>query len=318
MSLDFVVFRRGRFVLGQENGIPYLTAGGRKFTLSCHPYEPCLYITDEEGQLTVVRNAFDPSVVLAEFSENRSVKSASGLEYGPEEFCRMVEYAAGKGNIDIDDAEVVFGARAQGGMIIENDPFWVAIAGYPDIVIDYCLVRNEHIARGSEAHRIALACACYRLFVGDEAAEDGEPEEGEPENGEGADDGGAEDGVDGDCADGDSADVPGELWQYDVGKAAAKQVSGEVLFAPVRTGGPLNYRSAFLHPPFGDVYSDADFEKVNAVLFPKGTDALEVFEWTTDWSEYFDDGSEWWGAICYTVYDPALDRFVVIMASATD
>ena len=33
---------------------------------------------------------------------------------------------------------------------------------------------------------------------------------------------------------------------------------------------------------------------------------------------YFDDGNEWWGALCYTVYDKNLERFVVIMASATD
>ena len=34
--------------------------------------------------------------------------------------------------------------------------------------------------------------------------------------------------------------------------------------------------------------------------------------------EYFDEGHEWWGALCLTVYDKTLDRFVVIMASATD
>ncbi|MBP5293222.1 MAG: hypothetical protein J6023_03735 [Clostridia bacterium] len=57
---------------------------------------------------------------------------------------------------------------------------------------------------------------------------------------------------------------------------------------------------------------------MNRALFPKGTSGLEVYEWTTDWSDYFDDGHEWWGAVCYTVYDKLLERFVVIMASATD
>lgn len=57
---------------------------------------------------------------------------------------------------------------------------------------------------------------------------------------------------------------------------------------------------------------------MNAALFPNGTDQLEVYEWTTDWSDYFDEGHEWWGTLCLTVYDKSLDRFVVIMASATD
>ena len=61
-----------------------------------------------------------------------------------------------------------------------------------------------------------------------------------------------------------------------------------------------------------------DFDRVNAALFPNGTNELEVYEWTTDWSDYFDEGHEWWGALCFTVYDKTLDRFAVIMASATD
>ena len=77
-------------------------------------------------------------------------------------------------------------------------------------------------------------------------------------------------------------------------------------------------RKAFLCPPHGNSYTDSDFERVNSVLFPGGSEDLEVYRWTTGWSEYFDEGHEWWGALCLTVYDKTLDRFVVIMASATD
>ena len=82
--------------------------------------------------------------------------------------------------------------------------------------------------------------------------------------------------------------------------------------------GKLNYRRAFLYPPHRNGVTGKDFVRVNAALFPEGTDSLEGYEWDTDWSEYFDDGHEWWGTLCLTVYDKNLDRFVVIMASATD
>ena len=59
-------------------------------------------------------------------------------------------------------------------------------------------------------------------------------------------------------------------------------------------------------------------DQVNALLFPAGADDLEVYRWTTDWSNLFDDGREWWGTLCLTVYDWTLERFTVIMASATD
>ncbi len=105
---------------------------------------------------------------------------------------------------------------------------------------------------------------------------------------------------------------------YDVIAARGKQIDAAKLFAPACEAEALNYRGAFLHPPHGVKYTDADFDRVNAALFPNGADKLEVYEWTTDWSNYFDDGHEWWGALCLTVYDKSTGRFVVILASATD
>jgi len=104
----------------------------------------------------------------------------------------------------------------------------------------------------------------------------------------------------------------------DKGRMTARKIPTAALFAPVDTNAALNYRTAFLRPPHGNGYQNADFDKINHALFPNGTDGLEVFEWSTDWSDYFDDGREWWGTLCLTVYDRSRDRFVVILASATD
>jgi hypothetical protein len=65
-------------------------------------------------------------------------------------------------------------------------------------------------------------------------------------------------------------------------------------------------------------YTIEDFQGVNQILFPNGTKDLTVLEWNTDWSDYFNEGHEWWGAACWSVYDHSLERFVIIMASATD
>ncbi|MBR3296648.1 MAG: hypothetical protein IKI65_02275 [Firmicutes bacterium] len=107
-------------------------------------------------------------------------------------------------------------------------------------------------------------------------------------------------------------------WQGEPEKAEGQKISAEELFSPAAQDGKLNYRRAFLDPPHGNGYTDRDFDLVNGALFPNGTDMLEVYEWTTDWSEYFDDGREWWGTLCITAYDPSLERFAVIMASETD
>ena len=290
-----IVYRDDDYTLFREGGSPCLMAGGRRFLLGCHPYEPCLHITEEDGTMTLIHNAFNPYDLLDVIREGRCFSSITGRRYSARDFCRLVEFAAGKGEMGIDDAEKVFGEKpikekAGGPSIIKVDPALELLRRYPDLVPEYCLVRNESapperngMAPGPEAHRWALEQACRHLMAGDE------------ETG---------------------------AWQYDTALARPDQRSVNELFAPGATAGPvpgkLSYRQAFLHPPYGNVYSAEDFERLNAALFPAGTERLEVFEWSTDWSDYFDDGHEWWGALCLTLYDPALDRFVVILASATD
>ena len=41
-----------------------------------------------------------------------------------------------------------------------------------DFVIDYCIVKNEELGRGQNAHLNALACTCQELFESDDEDED--------------------------------------------------------------------------------------------------------------------------------------------------
>ena len=83
-------------------------------------------------------------------------------------------------------------------------------------------------------------------------------------------------------------------------------------------GTTVPYWYALMEPVHGRRNKPDDFRKVNEVLFPNGTDALEIYEWSTDWSDFFDDGHEWYGACCWSVYDKTLNRYVVMLVSATD
>ena len=296
---ETVVYKDDRYTLGQQRDGAYLIADDKRFTLSCHPFEPCLYITDDSGSVAVVHNAFDPSVVLERFFGGDTVTSVTGRRYDARDFCRMAEYAAGLGNINIDDAEQVLGREKKishclekrsdktqeygggttcpdGVSVIKNDPFYDVMEQYPDSVIDFCLVKREGSSEGIKSHREVLLAG---------------------------------------------ANVIAEDWKlcFDFEKIGAKEISAEEFFTPEKgIGEKLNFRSAFLYPPYPTGYTDRDFDRLKGALFPSGTNGLEIYRWTTDWSDYFDDGHEWWGALCYTVYDKASDRYVVIMASATD
>ena len=77
------------------------------------------------------------------------------------------------------------------------------------------------------------------------------------------------------------------------------------------------YAYAFLEPPYSCTCSARDWNRVNTLLFPEPNRA-EIYSWSTNWSNYFDDGLEWWGAYYWTVFNPGRDTFVVVAASATD
>ena len=83
-------------------------------------------------------------------------------------------------------------------------------------------------------------------------------------------------------------------------------------------GTSVPYWYALMEPVHGKNNRPEDFKKVNEVLFPNSTDKLDIYEWTTDWSDLFDAGHEWYGACCWSVYDKRMDRYVVMLLSATD
>lgn len=77
------------------------------------------------------------------------------------------------------------------------------------------------------------------------------------------------------------------------------------------------YWYAFLETPYENNYLVKDFENINNILFPF-TDTLEIYRWNDDFSDYFDDGKEWWGTGCWSVYDKTTQIYTIIAVSLTD
>lgn len=84
--------------------------------------------------------------------------------------------------------------------------------------------------------------------------------------------------------------------------------------APARS-----YYTAFSQPPYPIPYTKEDFRKINHLLFPVAyRNDLAIYRWNDDFSNYFDDGKEWWGTMLLSIYDKWMGRFVIIGASLTD
>ncbi|MBQ3859256.1 MAG: hypothetical protein II779_01915 [Clostridia bacterium] len=198
--------------------------------------------------------------------------------------------------------------------VIINDPFIEFIRGYDRCAVRYCLTEDEGPHRGIPSHRDAVERAMLRAV---EECEENKRRIRELWGKEAAD--------------------RLHTWSCEIGRAKASLIdAAEFLRVPeiLRTdrngcvfydcpepdanGGPIPYWYAFLEPPHGSGYTPEDFRKVNAALFPAGTAGLEVCEWSTDWSDYFDAGHEWFGAACWSVWDRRMNRYAVLLVSATD
>ena len=196
-----------------------------------------------------------------------------------------------------------------------HDPFYTLLREYDRCVIDYCLIGDDAPYRGMRSHKEAVLFAMLRIIERDIESQ-------------------RED----DAMWGSVLSDDLYPWSLDFGKAKAAPLDPEAFllvpevvrvdksgrvrydrgFPDGDAGGQIPYWYAFLETPHGTGYRPDDFRRINAALFPKGADALEVYEWSTDWSSYFDEGHEWWGAACWSVYDRQMDRYVVLLASTTD
>lgn len=196
-----------------------------------------------------------------------------------------------------------------------NDPFYELIKGYDRCIIDYCLIEDDTPHQGYRSHKDAVLFAMLKVierYIDEQLKSEINY-----------------------CRKVRDEPFP---WNLDIGKAQAHQINPVSLFhipEIVRTdrigqrfydcglpdplkGEQIPYWYAFWEPPHTSGYGPDEFRKVNSVLFPEGTDELEIYEWTTDWSNYFEAGHEWWGTACWSIYDKCMKRYVVIMADATD
>ena len=196
-----------------------------------------------------------------------------------------------------------------------NDPFYKLIEEYDRCIIDYCLIEDNMPYQGYRSHKDAILFAMLNVMERYIDTQSGD-----------------------EIRDGGKVGDEPFPWDLDIEKAQAHQIDpAELLHVPkiLRTdyagcrfydctipdalkGEQIQYWYAFLEPPHTSGYRPEDFNRVNSILFPEGTGGLEVYEWTTDWSDYFDDGHEWWGTACWSVFDKRMNRYIVIMASTTD
>ena len=107
-----------------------------------------------------------------------------------------------------------------------------------------------------------------------------------------------------------------EFWGSD--DIAGKWINDEYVTIPNVDG----YKTAFFCTPHG-LRSPATknhllFAEINRFVLGEDPNKAEIFAWSTNWSNYFDSGNEWWGAFFWTIRPAGSLSLQVVTASTTD
>ncbi|HHO54838.1 MAG TPA: hypothetical protein ENK21_00455 [Trueperaceae bacterium] len=82
------------------------------------------------------------------------------------------------------------------------------------------------------------------------------------------------------------------------------------------------YAYAFFEPPYGIRGSakekEALFHRLERQFFGKFDVKAQIWNWSDECSNYFEEGNEWWGAYFYTYSLRDSDTILGVVASATD
>lgn len=85
------------------------------------------------------------------------------------------------------------------------------------------------------------------------------------------------------------------------------------------------FAQAFTTPPYNLVRKNTSPLELNKLflsiivqLFDIFNEKAVIFQWSDDWSNYFDAGKEWWGSFLWTVHNTSQNYMVGVAASTTD
>lgn len=285
---DEILYQSNDVCFIKRNEELVLIINNKTYYITSNPYEPCLYIKLNDKIISIIHNSFNTDEIENIARENNKIRSITGREYDIKEVCELLVCAI---NNNIYDTDISYIEKKLSNKIKSNikeltdDIFYKEYKKYSECVLDYCIIKMDSKYNVEESHKEAVIFAMSRW-----------------------------------------KDILKDEYDMDITYDSQKMVSNkleskkffEVSSENTKDDNIKPYCFLFLNPPHGCSYTVKDFKYINNILFPNGYEELEIFEWSTNWSNYFEDGLEWWGARCVSIYDNTMDRFVIIGASATD
>ena len=306
---DEILYKTEDYSLIKKNNELILNDNKNRYNLESNSYEPCLYIKKDNKIMVIIHNSLTTDELINISINKNKINLINGKDYDIKEICKLIILAINNGIYDtdisylekmnrerIDETEdnrknikrnliTNINSNILTNTMIEliEDPFYEEYKKYEECVLDYCIVKDNSNYLGEKSHKEVV------IF----AMEKWKEKYKEKYN---------------------------ILITIEEEKMKSTKIDSKEFFEDRETLQEENksYSNLFLNPPYGSRYKRKDFEKINNLLFPKGKDNLEIYEWSTNWSNYFEEGLEWWGARCISIYDKNRNRFVVIGASITD
>jgi hypothetical protein len=281
---DKLLFKSDNYALLLYKDDLVFQIDGEEYNLSSQPYEPCLYISKDDKIIRIIHNSFTTDEIISSIEDGLKISAITGTLFDTHMICELLSFTINNSFYEVDLGYLEKRFCSSHIAELSDDVSYNEFKKYDACVLNYCILKIDGSYNYEQSHKEAVLFAMRKWHALLKNEYD--------------------------------LDI-----SIDKSKMKATQIDAKDFFdVSSNSDGSIakSYLDMFLNPPHGTPYTVEDFNNLNDLLFPNGFNELDIFDWSTDWSNYFDDGNEWWGARCVSIYDKSLNRFVVIGASATD
>ena len=97
-----VLYMDDNCLLYEDKDGLYLRTGEQLYGISCYSMEPCLYLTDTEGETIAVHMSFTPQELIRAAREDSDIELITGDSYDIDGLCGLLLKAIALGMNDVD------------------------------------------------------------------------------------------------------------------------------------------------------------------------------------------------------------------------
>ena len=172
---DEILYQSTDIYLIKRKDELFFVEDGSVYNISCHPYEPCLYLKLDNKIIAIIHNSFNTFEIEDVARKNSKIRAITGRDYDIKAICELLICAINSKKYDTDISylekklsDEIFTPKMKQKQLlneinnikeITDDIFYEEYKKYNECVLDYCIVKIDSDYNAEKSHKEAVLFA---------------------------------------------------------------------------------------------------------------------------------------------------------------